>query len=205
MKSFIDYLIESTEQKKYEFKIKIAGDLPENCEDCMEVALQKYKVSRFTKGKSTPIQETLLDFPNIKNAQMTVFEAELDYPATSAVVADLISSSTGINRDAIKVRTPQEESNWEIENENNLQNEETKDVKPLLNQDYEKSNAQDLVGEKFISNFLKGLVKDRKETAPGQYKGANDELLAKKLHKEKANAMPEAGPARSLFGGPKKD
>jgi hypothetical protein len=99
MKSFIEYLLEGADEKKYAFKIKIAGDLPENCEDCMESALQKYKVSRFTKGKSTPIQETLLDFPNIKNSQMTVFEAEVDYPATSAVITELISSATGINKD----------------------------------------------------------------------------------------------------------
>jgi hypothetical protein len=206
MKRFIDYLIESAEAKKYAFKIKIAGELPENCEDCMEAALQKYSVSRFTKGKSTPIQENLLDFPEVKNAEMTVFEAEVDYPATSMVIAELISNATGIAKNRIRVRTPQEEANWEIEHEHDLKKEEeTKDSKPLLHQDYEKSNAQDLVGEKFVSGFLKDLVKVRKETAPSQYKGANDELLAKKLHKEKADVLPAAGPARSLFGGSKKD
>lgn len=205
MKSFIDYLTESADDKKYAFKIKIAGVLPENCEDCMETALQKYKVCRFTKGKSTPIQENLLDFPNVKNAEMTVFEAEVDYPATSAVILELISSSTGIGKDCIRVRTPQEESNWAIENENNLQDDDKKDAKPLLNQDYEKSSMQDLVGDKYVTGFLKGLTKMRKDAAPEPYKGANDSLLAKKLHKEKADTMPAAGPARSLFGGTKKD
>jgi hypothetical protein len=206
MKRFLDYLIESAEDKKYCFKIKIAGPLPENCEDCMEAALEKYKVSRFTKGKSTPIQENLLDFPEIKNAEMTVFEAEVDYPATSAVILELISQATGIGKDCIRVRTPQEEANWEIEHENDpKKEEEKKDTKPLLHSDYEKSNAQDLVGEKFVTGFLKGLTKMRKESEPGQYKGANDALLAKKLHKEKADVMPAAGPARSLFGGSKKD
>lgn len=205
MKRFIDYLIESTEEKKYAFKIKIAGPLPENCEDCMEAALEKYKVSRFTKGKSTPIQENLLDFPEIKNAEMTVFETEVDYPATSAVILELISSATGIGKDCIRVRTPQEETNWEIEHEHNLQKEEKKDAKALLSQDYEKSSVQDLVGEKYVTGFLKGLTKIRKESAAEQYKGANDALLAKKLHKERAETMPAAGPARSLFGGTKKD
>ena len=50
MKSFIEYLTESKEEKKYSFKIKIAGDLPENCEDVMETALQKYKVGVKTNG-----------------------------------------------------------------------------------------------------------------------------------------------------------
>lgn len=205
MKRFLDYLIESAEDKKYCFKIKVAGPLPENCEDCMEAALEKYKVSRFTKGKSTPIQENLLDFPEIKNAEMTVFEAEVDYPATSAVILELISGATGIGKDCIRVRTPQEETNWEIEHEHDPKKEEKKDSKPLLSQDYEKSSTQDLVGEKFVTGFLKGLTKMRKDSAPEQYKGANDSLLAKKLHKEKADTMPAAGPARSLFGGSKKD
>lgn len=203
MKSFTEYLIESADDKKYAFKIKIAGDLPENCEDCMETALQKYKVSRFTKGKSTPIQENLLDFPNVKNAQMTVFEAEVDYPATSAVMAELISNATGIGKDCIRVRTPQEEENWEVEHEHDLQKEDTKDAKALLGQDYEKSKDQVMMGDKYVSNFLKDLSKSRKDATP--YKGANETLLAKKLHKEKADVMPAAGPARSLFGGTKKD
>lgn len=206
MKRFLDYLIESAEDKKYAFKIKIAGPLPENCEDCIEAALEKYKVCRFTKGKSTPIQENLLDFPEIKNAEMTVFEAEVDYPATSAVVAELISSATGIGKDCIRVRTPQEETNWEIEHEHNLQKEEDKkNAKPLLHQDYEKSNTQDLVGDKFVTGFLKGLTKSRKDSGLEQYTSANGVLLAKKLHKEKADTMQVAGPARSLFGGTNKD
>ncbi len=202
MKRFIDYLIESTEEKKYAFKIKIAGDLPDNCEDCMEAALEQFKVSRFTKGKSTPIQSKLLDFPSVQNAPMTVFETEVDYPATSAVVAELLCNATGISRDCIRVRTPLEESNWEIENENNV---EEKSKQSLLTQDYEKSKKQELFGEKQLTGLLKDLMKQRKETEPEQYKGANDALLAKKLHKEKAESMPTAGPARSLFGGSKKD
>lgn len=204
MKSFIDYLSESVEEKKYTFKIKIAGDLPEHCEDVMETALQQYKVSRFTKGKSSPIQANLLDFPNIKNAAMTVYEAEVDYPATSAVIAELIASKTGINRECIRVRTPLEEANFEIENENAIDAKSEK-KEALLTQDYTKENNQGLFGDKQVSNFLKELSKQRKESKVEQVKGVNDQLLAKKMHSEKAETMPAAGPARSLFGGKKKD
>lgn len=204
MKSFIDYLTESVTEKKYAFKIKIAGDLPEHCEDVMETALQQYKVSRFTKGKSTPIQANLLDFPTVKNASMTVYEAEVDYPATSAVIAELIADKTGISRDCIRVRTPLEEANWEIENENSV-NEVDGKKESLLTKGYEKENNQNLMGDKQVSNFLKDLAKVRKESKVEQVKGVNDQLLAKKLHSEKAETMPAAGPARSLFGGKKKD
>lgn len=201
MKTFVDYLTESAEDKKYAFKIKVAGSLPEHFEDVVETALQQYKVSRFTKGKSSPIQANLLDFPAVKNAAMTVFEVELDYPTTSTVLAELVSNSTGISRDCVRVRTPLEEENIEIETEHAME----KDSKPLLNQDYEKSDSQSLVGEKYISNFLKDLAKARKDTEPTQYKGANDQLLAKKSHKEKANVMQKPGPAKSLFSGRNKE
>jgi hypothetical protein len=196
MKRFMDYLIESIEEKKYAFKIKLAGDLPEHCEDVLESALQQFQVSKFAKGKTTPIQATLLDFPNVKNASMTVFEVELDYPTTSAVLSELIANTTGMNRDSIRVRTPLEEENFEVE----TANIEEKNAKPLLTQDYEKSNSQNLSGEKYISSFLKDLAKARKDTEPTQVKGANEQILAKKPHKEKATAMSNPGPAMSLFG-----
>lgn len=195
MKSFTEYLKESTEEKKYAFKIKIAGDLPEHCEDVMETALQKFQVSKFTKGKSTPIQANLLDFPNVKNAAMTVFEVELDYPATSAVLSELVANCTGVSRDAIRVRTPLEESNFELEHV-----EVVKDGKALLAQDYEKSNNQNLVGEKYMSAFLKDLAKASKDSQLTQYKGVNDKLLAKAAPKEKNESMPKVGPARSVLG-----
>jgi len=195
-RTFVDYLNESAAEKKYEFKIKIAGELPDNCEDCIESALQQFSVSRFTKGKRTPIQANLLEFPNIKNAEMTIFEAEVDYPTTSTVVAELVANSTGISRDCIKVRTPVEEANWEIENEN----QEPEHKPALLTTDYEKSKYPSC--EKTLSGFLKELAKERKDTGLKQVKGVNDQLLAKKPHSEKSQAMPQVGPARSLFGKP---
>ena len=200
MKRFFEYLLESAEEKKYAFKIKIAGPLPDNCEDCMEAALQKYKVCKFSKGKRTPIQETLIDFPELKNVEMTVFEVEVDYPATSVIIQELVASSTGISKDCIRVRTPQEEANWDIEHSNSVQNaDDSKDKVPLLTQNYEKSKSQELMGDKYVSGFLKELEKLRKDSTSQQYKGVNDSLLAKHIPKEKPIAFPEPGPARSFF------
>lgn len=196
MKSFIDYLKESKEEKKYAFKIKVAGDLPEHCEDVMETSLQKYQVSKFSKGKSTPIQANLAEFPNVKNASMTVFEVELDYPTTSAVLAELIANSTGISRDCVRVRTPLEEATLELENTNSA---DEKTGEALLNKDYPKENFQDKAGQKLVTSFLKDISKSRKDTQPTQYKGVNDALLAKKVPQQKSEEMAKPGPARSVF------
>lgn len=128
---------------------------------------------------------------------MTVFEVELDYPATSAVLTELLASSTGVSRDCIKVRTPIEEANLEIETEHM---EDDAKGKSVLTQDYAKENNQGMVGEKHMTNFLKDLAKVRKESQPTQYKGVNEKLLAKSLPKGKSEDMAKPGPAKSLLG-----
>ena len=188
MKSFTEYLLESKEEKKYSFKIKIAGDLPEHCEDVMETALKKYQVAKFTKTKTTPIQAKLQDFPTLENLQVNIFDIDLEYPTTSAVLTNYMIEQTGITADRIRVRSPLEDAESEL----NAEHLEV-DKKALLTQDYQKENNQNNVGDKGVSNFLKDLAKVRKEHV--QYKGVNDAMLAKKSPKEKAQdqAKPSAG------------
>lgn len=199
MKSFKDYLIESVEEKKYAFKIKIAGDLPEHVEDTMKAALDKYKVSSFAKGKTTPIQPKLLDFPTLENTQMTIFDVELDYPATSQVLTAYMSEQTGLDPCCIRVRSLKEEDEVELNNEH--LGDEKQDA--LLNQDYQKENNQNLVGDKKISNLLKELSKASKDSQPTQYKGVNEKILAKSAPKEKSSPAAKTADVKSPVGSSK--
>ena len=61
MKTFKEYLTES--EKTYKFIVRVAGELPENCEDKMETALNKYEIIKFNKVKTGPISEKQMDFP----------------------------------------------------------------------------------------------------------------------------------------------
>lgn len=197
MKSFKEYLVESQEEKIYEFKVKVAGEIPDNFEDVVETCLKKYECLKFTKNKTAPIQENVPDFPDLKNQQVTLYDVNLKYPTTSPVLASYISEHTGVEIARIKVRSIKEEAAADIE-----ENPETKSGKALIGQcDYPKTNHQNLVGEKHVSNFLKELAKERKDNEPKQYKGVNDQILAKKLHKEKANEMAKPGPAKSALKG----
>ncbi len=197
MKTFTEYLAESKEEKKYSFKIKIAGDLPENCEDVMETALQKYQVAKFTKTKTTPIQSKLRDFPTLENTSVTIFDVELEYPTTSQVLTNYMAEQTGVSLDYIRVRSPLEDAESEL----NLEHMDEKEKKALLTQDYQKESNQDKVGDKGISNFLKDLAKARKESEPSQYKGVNDSILAKKAPKEKAAEYTKVVAATSPISG----
>jgi hypothetical protein len=199
MKSFKDYLTESVEEKKYAFKIKIAGDLPEHIEDTMKAALDKYKVSNFSKGKTTPIQPKLLDFPTLENTHMTIFDVELDYPTTSQVLTSYMAEHTGVDPCCIRVRSLKEEDELELNNEHI--DEQKKES--LLMQDYQKENNQELVGEKKISSLLKELSKANKESQLKQYKGVNEKILAKTAPKEKSSNTEKIGTSSSVLKGQK--
>jgi hypothetical protein len=200
MKSFKEYLIEGIEEKVYSFKIKIAGELPDNCEDVMETALKKYDVAKFSKSKSVPIQSKAPDFPTMENIEVCVFEVDLKYPTTSNVLHSYMSEQTGLPADRIKVRTSLEETESEINAD--MQNEDTTDKKSLIAQaEFPASNNQKTVGDKHVASLLKELSKNRNEAT--QYKGVNDALLAKKLPKEKSPSQDKLSPSKSPIGSGK--
>ena len=99
-------------KKTYEFKIGVAGPLPEGFEDSMETCLRKFKVLNMTPGKKTPIQERPLDFPQLQNMEVTYFETELEYPSTSQVLQEYVARCCGCDQAHIIVRNandPREE------------------------------------------------------------------------------------------------
>ena len=65
MKTFKEYLVEN--KKVYSFKIKVAGEIPENFQDSVKTKLERCKVMTFEKLNTTPIQKLTLDFPDKNN------------------------------------------------------------------------------------------------------------------------------------------
>ena len=78
MSTFTKYLTEAT--KTYEYKVKIAGDIDKDFSSRMETACQKFELKKLTAGKKTPIQSLPLDFPQLKNESVTIFELTTSYP-----------------------------------------------------------------------------------------------------------------------------
>lgn len=169
MKSFKDYLTES--KKVYEFKVKIAGDCPEDCSAQIKGALAQFHVATVSSGKRTPIQERHSEFPEHKNVNMTIFDVKTDYPATSLQVKDLVASSLGLAGSCVKVQNMAEEKEHAINHANDKRTGEA-----IVGTEYEPSNNQDLVGDEYAMSFLKELNKDKHQGT--QVKGYNDELLA---------------------------
>lgn len=158
MKTFVEYLNES--KKIYSFKIGIAGELPENFENMMETALQKYGVIKMTAGKRTPIQERPLDFPQLKNINITYYEVDLTYPTTSQVLQEYVGQSCDVHASHVIVRNPNEPQE--------LYQQETAEkeyIAKLTVEDLGGESAQQSVGSSRVMDLLKELESARKERA----------------------------------------
>jgi hypothetical protein len=110
MKTFKNYLQESALAKKYDFRVKVAGDFTSDQEDKLKTMLARYQVETFKKVGTTPIQELPLDFPQVKNCEVSIYEVSLNYPATQQELTEYLSSGLEVSRQNLVVRRPGEPS-----------------------------------------------------------------------------------------------
>lgn len=178
MSTFKQYIAESV--KTYEFKVKIAGELPEGLDSNMKSALMKYDCASVSKGKRTPIQESPLEFPELKNTHVTIYDISCRYPVTAQVLREYLASTLKIQECCIRVRNPKEEEH--IEENMEALGRVGKSTESILNKPYENEDHQGTVGEKSKLSFLKELEKTSHKGE--QYKGVNDQLLAKSSPEE---------------------
>ena len=152
MKTFTQYLSESA--KKYDFRVKVAGEFTTEQESSLESLLSKYSVSGFKKTGTTPIQALPLDFPQVKNCEVSIYEVSLDYPATQQELTEYLSSSLGVGKSHLVVRSPNEPTE-------EYQHEEPKREGALLNDpDYKEAGSpqfEDYYGDKYNTGFVKEL------------------------------------------------
>ena len=152
MKTFTQYLSEST--KKYDFRVKVAGEFTTEQEATLKSLLSKYSVSGFKKTGTTPIQSLPLDFPQVKNCEVNIYEVVLDYPATQQELTEYLSTELKVGKQHLVVRSPNEPTE-------EYQHVEPKREGALLDDpDYkEAGNPQfeDYYGDKYNSGFVKEL------------------------------------------------
>lgn len=192
MKTFKEYLSES--KKVYGFKVKVAGELPENFESQLKERLERCKVVTFEKMATTPVQKVPLDFPNISNAEVTIYDVILEYPITSPEIVREIKD-IGLDEDVFRVRGSGEPS--EID-QATLDNELTS-TSLLSDPNYseaEKIKHKEYFGDDFNKSFLKDLEKSAKERKKelGQDKGKPDVLgNAPKVKQDKSGVKSAVG------------
>ena len=124
------------------------------------------------KKHTTPIQATPLDFPQVKNCEVNIYEVSLDYPTTQQELTEYLSTELGISKQHLVVRKPGEPS------EEYQQPAETREGALLNDPDYKEAGSpkfEDYYGDKYNSGFVKEL---------------ND--ILKLQRKERGEVIPEA-------------
>ncbi len=192
MKNFKEYLAES--KKVYGFKVKVAGEIPENFETQLKERLEKCKVITFEKLTTTPVQMVPLDFPNLSNKEVTIYNVVLEYPITSPeIVAEV--KSLGMPEECFRVRGSEEPSEAD---QLSLDDKPSKEAL-LTDGQYKEAESvkhKDYFGDEFNKSFLKDLQKAAKEKSKesGSAKGKPDVLgSAPKVKQDKAGAKSAIG------------
>lgn len=152
MKNFKEYLSES--KKQYDFRVKVAGTFTTEQEAMMKTLLNKFTVSTFKKTGTTPIQMVPLDFPQVKNCEVNIYEVVLDYPTTQQELTEYLSAELGVSKQNLVVRRPGEPSEVYqepvIKREGALLNDSTYSESP-------NANFDDFYGDKYNTGFVKEL------------------------------------------------
>jgi len=181
MKQFVEYLTEA--KKTYKFKVRIAGELPENYADRLESALTKYEIVGISAGKKTPISEKPLDFPQLQNMEVTHYDVEVSYPVTAFVLEQYLVTETGVGHSHIIVRGEGDP----VESYQQDASEEKPYESFLNTEDLGGESAQSEVGENRVMDLLKELETARKERdidpvegiKPGESKDISNEQQTK--------------------------
>ena len=87
MNSLTDYIIESS--KQYEYRVKVAGDLPAENLDYLKKSLAKFDMQSCTEPKTTPITKNPMGFPDLENVALSIFDIVLNYPANSGQIIEM--------------------------------------------------------------------------------------------------------------------
>ncbi len=187
MKTFKEYLTES--KKVYSFKVKVAGELPEKFQEGLKTRLGRCGVMKVEKLSSTPIQESPLDFPELKNMEVTVFEVICEYPVTSPEISVEIKNM-GLDENCFRVRGANEPS----EQEQVLAAAEPTGEALLDENDLDASNTKIKHKDYFGDDFNKGFLKDLSKTAKQQKKESGQgEYKLPKTKQDKAGAKSALG------------
>ena len=167
-KVFKEYLSEN--QKEYKYKIKLAvEDVTPRMLDKLEMALSRYSIKSASAFKRTPIQESPLDFPNIKNMPVYISEVVTAYPASRDFLETYISGVLGLSEQAVVVYSENDPREYTTQMHLDVTSEDfKKNYKTKLGDDYYEGDittedVENLYGEKQISDFMKEIIASRAE------------------------------------------
>ncbi|HEY6436818.1 MAG TPA: hypothetical protein VIY47_09515 [Ignavibacteriaceae bacterium] len=164
-KTFVTYVAENKTEYKYVLKFAV-NEMTDIMIDQLEAGLAKYDLKSASSFRKTPIQESPLDFPNVKNTPVFICDITLGYPGSLDFLRIYICNCVGISPAVLAVYSENDPRQIETDLYIDRNSEEYKKTyKTRLGSDYlaEENPDRPLYGEKYNINFLKELEKVRKE------------------------------------------
>lgn len=161
-KSFISYVAETKTEYKYVLKFAV-NEMSDAMIDTLEESLKKYNLKSASAFRKTPIQESPLDFPNVRNTEVFICDLVLEYPGSLDFLRTYICNSLGISPQQLAVYSENDPRQIETDLYLDRNSEEYKaKYKTRLGSDYEPEDAP-AYGETYNTDFLKELEKVSKE------------------------------------------
>ena len=155
------YLVESA--KEYTYRIKLAvNNLTADQKGALEDALAKFDVRSVGKFTNTPIQQSPLDFPNVRNSKVFMAEVVLGYPVTVDELRMYISDKVSINQQEIAVYNDYDPRDVYNDEAIAITAGRDDDYVARLGAEYEADEKPDY-GKVYNDKFLKELDDVRKE------------------------------------------
>lgn len=164
-KSFATYIAETKTEYNYVLKFAL-NEMTDLMIDQLEACLAKYDLKSASSFRKTPIQESPLDFPNVKNTAVFICDLKLGYPGSLDFLRTYICNNLGISPALLAVYSDNDPRQIETDLYIERNSEEyKKKYKTRLGSDYEEVEgaAEEAYGEKYNVSFLKELEKVRKE------------------------------------------
>lgn len=200
-KSFATYVAEVKTEYNYVLKFAV-NEMTDVMIDQLEAGLAKYNLKSASAFRKTPIQESPLDFPNVKNTSVFICDLTLGYPGSLDFLRIYVCNCMGISPANLAVYSDNDPRQIETDLYIDRNSSEYKEkYKTRLGSDYEEVEGAEAekYGATYNTSFLKELEQVRKErlnvtvenplspaqsidhsTLPKDYDGFNDPRNLKK-------------------------
>lgn len=202
-KSFNEYYLTES-AKEYKFKLKFAvNEWTAEQKDKLERSLERYDLRSISAFKETPIQESPLDFPNVKNTKVFVTEIVLGYPAALDMLRRFIADKTCVNEAAVAVYSANDPRDvYTTEWLERMSPEFKENYTPRLGSDPEVTEVPPY-GDAHNKELLSQMAKER---ADRKIHSPENPLMPKQKidHEGLQGEMSPPGPSYSVLGNRKR-
>jgi hypothetical protein len=171
----------------------------------METALQKFEVAKMSAGKKTPIMTQPLDFPQLSNEEVTIYDVTTNYPVTSREMKEYLGTYMNLPQTHIVVRKPNEpteeyQDQMQVAKNSEYQNK----LLDIEMKDSPKVNAEDFHSTQANMSLLKELLKDKdkREVRYEIEKGSDSKTQEAQSKEEKGSPSPVKGHDGPIKGNP---